>query len=337
MKNFLRTFVLLLIIFLSGVLGVFLWLNRPTGCIPPTGTEFQIKKGDTGYSIAARLYEDKFINSRELFVIITRIFRFDRKLKTGWIQLMPEYDLVNIINSIYNGNFVTVTFTVPEGSDIREIKKILVENNICDEKDIDDFLSDPDYPSKIGLPGYKSAEGFLFPDTYKFNKGIEPKEVFQAMVKLFFAKLKEIEPSYESLSRNELYDKIKMASILEREVKVPDEAPVVAGVFYNRIKRGMRLESCATVQYILNKPKAQLLDVDLEIDNPYNTYLYKGLPPTPICNPGYNSIKSSFFPASHDYLFFVVSDPKKGTHHFSKTYEEHVKYKNKYKKLEGFY
>jgi len=337
LKNFAKLIILSFIIVLCVLLGSFLWFNRPTKGIPETGVEFQIKKGDTAYSIAERLYTSNYINSKKLFIIITRVFNLDRKLKVGWIELLPEYDLISIINSIYNGNFVTVTFTIPEGSNIKEIKRILIDNKICDEQSIDEFLSNPNYTKLIGLEDYKTAEGFLFPDTYKFYKGIELKEVFHAMVKLFFAKLEDVYPSYKSLSKKELYEKIKMASILEREVRVQDELPIVAGVFYNRLNRGMKLESCATVQYILNKPKEQLLEADLNIDNPYNTYLYKGLPPTPICNPGIYSIKSSFFPAKNNFLFFVVDNPKKGTHHFSATYEEHLKFKNKYKKLKGFY
>jgi UPF0755 protein len=128
-----------------------------------------------------------------------------------------------------------------------------------------------------------------------------------------------------------------VASIIEKEVKVNEESSIVAGIFYNRLKTGMKLQSCATIQYVLDKPKEQLLESDLFIDNPYNTYFYRGLPPAPISNPGYHAIKAAFFPEKHNYLFFVVKDPAKGTHYFSTNYEEHLRAQKQYKQLKGFY
>lgn len=128
-----------------------------------------------------------------------------------------------------------------------------------------------------------------------------------------------------------------MASIIEREVKNKEEAPIVAGVFYNRLKQNIKLQSCATIQYILEKPKEHLLETDLLIDNSYNTYLYYGLPPGPICNPGATALNAAFHPANHNYLYFVVQDPAKGTHYFSSTYQEHLSAQRKYKAIKGFY
>lgn len=241
------------------------------------------------------------------------------------------------MKQIFGGNFITVSFTVPEGASIKQIQDILLKNDIVPEEELNAFLADPNYPAAIGLTGLKSAEGFLFPDTYKFYKGVSTRNVFENMVELFFSQLELIDPNYKKIPLDELQEKIIMASIIEKEVRLRNESRKVAGVFYNRIKIGMKLQSCATIQYVLGKPKEQLLETDLFIDHPYNTYIYRGLPPGPIGNPGYKALEAAFYPEKHDYIFFVVKDPAKGSHHFSVTYEEHLQAQARYKKIKGFY
>jgi peptidoglycan lytic transglycosylase G len=142
---------------------------------------------------------------------------------------------------------------------------------------------------------------------------------------------------FDQIFKDEYYDRVNnlgmsvnevitLASIIEREAKVEKERPFVSSVFYNRIKSGMLLQSCATVQYVLGERKEKLTYQDIAIDSPYNTYKFEGLPPKPIASPGKPSIEAALYPAESEYLFFVVS--KNGEHHFSKTYEEHLKAKN---------
>ena len=337
MKAFSKFIFILIIIFLIILIVAFSWLNRSTGNIEIPGAEFEIIKGDSSYTLANRLYLNGFINSKELFIIIARALRLDRNLKTGFVRLLPEQTTIDIIRTIYSGDFIPISFTIPEGSTIKDIKKILISSGAADIEQVETFLSDVDYPAKIGLNGFKGAEGFLFPETYKFQKGVSVQVIFNEMVEMFFKKLSEIYPQYEKLSSKQLFDKVIMASIIEKEVKLPEESPIVAGVFYNRLKTGMRIQSCATIQYILEKPKEQLLETDLQIIHPYNTYIFPGLPPGPICNPGFTALKSAFYPAEHDYLFFVVKDPNIGSHHFSKTYSEHLNAQKKYKSIVGLY
>lgn len=337
MKTFFK-FIFSLFIIISCILMItFFVLNRPSGNIEPEGAEFEIVKGDSSRSLAERLYLNGLIRSKELFFITTKFLRLDSRLKAGWVKLLPGQTTMEIIKKIYGGEFITVDFTIPEGSTIQQIKKILITSGTANIEEIESFLFDRNYPAKIGLNGYKSAEGFLFPETYKFQKGVSVEVIFNEMVKMFFKKISEVYPDYNKLSTDVLYNKVKMASIIEKEVRLAEESPIVAGVFYNRIKIGMRLQSCATIQYILGKPKEQLLETDLEIIHPYNTYIYPGLPPTPICSPGFIAIRSAFNPANHEYLFFVVKDPEKGSHHFSKTYKEHLQAQKKYKSIRGLY
>jgi len=312
-------------------------LNRPTHNIPITGIEFEIKKGENSHTLSREFYSQGYIRSELLFIGFVKLFRMESKLKSGWIMIEPGTTTLQLIEKIINAKFITVSFTIPEGSNIEQIKEILINDGILTKQSINAFFSDPYYLKKLGLENYKSAEGFLFPDTYKIQKGVDADVVFKTMVSLFYDKLTMVYPEYSKLSQKQLFEKIIMASIIEREVKDPNEAPIVAGVFYNRLNTHMRLQSCATIQYILGKPKEHLLETDLLVDTPYNTYLYTGLPPGPICTPGFNSLKASFNPQKNDYLFFVVKDTQRGTHHFSRTYEEHLKAQSQYKAQKGFY
>lgn len=336
MKAFLKIIFFLFILISCGVLGFYIWYIQPTG-VMNNSIEFQIKKGDNSFSVAQRLYLDGIIRSKLLFYATVRALRFDKRLKTGWVEINPKANMLQIIIDIYSGNFITVKFTVPEGTNFKQLLKILTDNQIVTEEEIYAFVNNPDYLNKIGLEGFNNPEGFLFPETYKFFKGVEISNLLSSMVKLFYNKVEEIYPGYKSLSKDDLYDKIIMASIIEKEVKLKEEADIVSGIFYNRIKTGMRLQSCATVQYILGKPQEQLLEEDLLIIHPYNTYLNKGLPPGPICNPGYTALNAAFYPDHNKYLFFVVKDPGIGKHHFSETYDDHLMAKQKYKQLKGFY
>jgi len=337
LKSFLKLLILIFIIILSVFMALFLFFNRPADRIPEEGAEFEIINRDSSYSIAKRLLTDGYINSREFFIFIPRLFKLDKNLQVGCIKINSKDSTVEILKKIYLHEYITVSFTIPEGSTLEQVKKILLDANIVNAESLDEFFSRNDYISVIGLSGYKSMEGFLFPETYKFYRGVKPATVFKGMTSLFFKKLEEINPNYRMMNKEDLYDKIILASIVEREVKLKAEASIVAGVFYNRLKKRMRLQSCATIQYVLGKQKEYLTDEDLEIESPYNSYKHSGLPPTAISNPGFNALKASFFPAQNNYLFFVVADPGKGTHHFSENYDEHLTNQQIYKKSQGIY
>lgn len=336
MKLIVKSALLFIIIFLSVFFSAVMFMNRATINIPITGYEIEIKPGYNAHKVADILLEKKYIRSKILFVSIVKLLRLEKNLKTGWFFIDSHSSTTEIVRSIYAGKFITVSFMIPEGSTFKQINEILVKEQIVSQNEIADFLSDPDYPAKLGLHGFRNIEGFLSPDTYKFNKGADVKIIYSAMIKLFYEKLKEIYPEYKMLNKKDLLYKVTLASIIEKEVRNHSESPRVSGVFYNRIKSKMKLQSCATVQFILDKPKEQLFESDVLIDNPYNTYLYMGLPPGPICSPGYDALRAAFYPENHNYYYFVVKDPAAGTHHFSETYEEHLSAQKKYKAIKGF-
>jgi len=176
---------------------------------------------------------------------------------------------------------------------------------------------------KLVKDSEKNSEGYLFPDTYEVPK----KYGAEKMAKVMLSNFNQLAIENKFTDRAEelgfsLDEIIILASIIEKEAKFSDEKNRVSTVFHNRLKIGMKLQSCATIQYILGEPKEILDENDLKIDSPYNTYLYKGLPPGPICNPGLDSIIAALEPNEEDYLYFVLGE--NGRHIFSKTYQEHL-------------
>lgn len=335
-NTILKTFIILFILIFSIISIITFFLDSPTNKIPITGIEFQVKKGYTSHTVASILYNNGYIKSKIFFLIVVKLLNLEKELKMGYFFIEPDSSTMKIINSIYNGKFVTVSFMIPEGASLKQIEEILVKSDILTQQEIDSFFNRLDYKERLGIDGFPSIEGLLGCETYVFNKGSDAETIFKEMINLFFKNLNKIYPNYQDFTKKELYEKIIMASIIEKEVKNHKESRIVAGVFYNRLKLKMKLQSCATIQYILGKPKEQLFESDLLIDDPYNTYLYYGLPPTAICSPGIEALKASFYPATHNYLFFVVKNSKDGTHHFSETYQEHLLAQKKYKFLKGF-
>jgi len=200
---------------------------------------------------------------------------------------------------------------------------VLEERGVCRA---DGFLStclDTGLLRKSGVTA-ATAEGYLFPETYEFLTGSQPSDVVRRMFRQFFSVLAELRDSSRltppsSLSPSQV---VILASIIEREAKVPDEFPRIAGVFMNRLRRHLPLQSCATVEYLLPERKGILSVDDTKTESPYNTYLHIGLPPGPICNPGRRALAAALNPERHGYLFFVARGD--GTHAFSRTAAEHA-------------
>jgi UPF0755 protein len=227
----------------------------------------------------------------------------------------------------------TITFTIPEGFTVDQIASRLAEEGICSASDFKDAVYNADYGYKFieGIPERNlELQGYLFPDTYEIYLDATPEQIVSAMLNRF-----------NEVFKDEYYDRadalgltvdeiITIASIIEREVRVPEERRTVSGVIYNRLEIDMKLEMCSTVMYVLDKPQDRLLYSDLRIDSPYNTYMYSGLPVGPIANPGEESIIAALYPEDNDYLFFVLKDPETGAHDFNQTLQQHNAAKQEY-------
>jgi UPF0755 protein len=166
------------------------------------------------------------------------------------------------------------------------------------------------------------AEGYMFPDTYRIAAGTSEEQLVKIMVSQFDQQFTPAMRQRAAELGISVRDIIIMASLVEKEARVEKERPIIAGVFYNRLKQSMPLQSCATIQYILGYAKPELTVADTELPSPYNTYLNPGLPPGPIANPGLASINAVLYPAETEYLYFVAD--KNGSHRFSRTYDEHL-------------
>ena len=228
-------------------------------------------------------------------------------------------------------NSAQITF--PEGFTLKQIKDRLIENDIVAAQEFNGEMVDGfqlQYKFLSDLPSGTSLEGFLFPDTYRFDKEIKKEQIIKKFLDNFDKKLTPDLREKISRQNKSLYEIINLASIVQQEAVGEEEMPMIAGVFANRLRIGMALESDATINYITGKKMRQPLLEDTKIKSPYNTYANRGLPPTPICNPGLAAIKAAIEPAVSDYLYFLhpLNEPAV----FSKTLDEHNKNRIKYLK-----
>lgn len=324
----LLSLIFLVLIGLGLVLGI-AFLNSPADSIPVQGANFKIESGESSESIFMRLEKEKLIRSALLLKLIAKLQGTESNIKSGVYHITPGLSTLAIHNILVTGRQELKRLTIKEGWTLRQIAQELEAQEITRSKDFLELTSSKTILERWGIKA-KNIEGFLFPDTYFFTANSDPQKVIMLMVETFFNKLKEIAPNYQSLSFEELYQKVILASIVEREYRSENEAAVISSVFYNRLKLGMRLESCATVAYvitdILGRPHPEFLTyADLKIKSPYNTYENDGLPPGPICNPGKTALIASFYPLKSNYLYFVLKDNQAGTHEFSETFTQHVK------------
>ena len=221
--------------------------------------------------------------------------------------------------------------TIPEGLRLNETLSLLADTLNLDLNKLQHLSKDANFIRQCGLE-VANLEGYLYPDTYIFYYGITAKNTLKSMVNLFNEMLTEEDREQLAKSSYDLNETIIIASIVEKEAKLDKERAMIAAVFLNRLKLGIALQSCATVQYLFAQPKKRLLLKDLEIESDYNTYLHAGLPPGPICNPGIQSIRAVLFPADVDYLYFVANGSGDGSHTFTKTNFEHVNAKRREQK-----
>ncbi|AHH08676.1 endolytic transglycosylase MltG [Borrelia anserina] len=298
--------------------------------------EFEVQKGWGVKKIAWELKKKGLIRSDKLLIAISYLFGSDKNFRDGKYLINGNCSTFDVYKEFLKGRpILPINITIPEGYTGRRIALKLHELGIIsDVHSFINLINDVEFISKLGL-SYNSLEGFLFPDTYKFYKDMDMREIIQIFVGNFFSKLGSIGIERKAYSSEELYNKVIVASIVEREYRVKSEAPIMASVFYNRIKSDMALQSCATIEYIiteeLRKPHPErIYFADLEINSVYNTYINKGYPPSPISNAGIVSLKAAFFPDNTNYLFFVVKDPKIGTHKFSSDYSDHLLAANSY-------
>lgn len=339
MKKLLAVLLGLLIVvgvLFGGSVAAYAILNKPPAGEYPESRRFTVEKGQTLQEVAFLLQQNNFIKSHQFFRLIAKLEGVESYIKSGTYDISEEKTARSILDLLVSGNQQLSKVTIPEGKTISKTAQILEENNIVSADVFITTAQQEGILDRYNIPG-KSLEGFLYPDTYFFPEEYEAEKVIQHLVENCFKHLDEIYPEWEELPPDELETKITMASIIEREYRVSSEAPLIASVFYNRLSKNIGLNSCATIEYIITEIQGKehpefLTYDDLEIDSAYNTYLWAGLPPAPICSPGSVALQAAFYPAETDYYYFVLKDPETGSHHFSKSNDEHIEAKRLYLK-----
>lgn len=307
-----------------------------------------IPEGLSTHAIAETLKQHQAIDNPEKFRVLARLFRYDRKLRQGRYEFGRNSEELLVLRQMTRPGSGSVKVTIPEGFTMKQIADVLEENGVCRASDFLAACRDKTLLDSLRIP-LGSAEGYLFPDTYDLELSSDPQEIVTRMVRHFFAVYDELEQGMNRPGRRErqgsepessrvhpssaagprahlirssaVSRSVILASIVEREAVKPEEAPIIAGVFRNRLNRGMALQSCATVEYILPVHKERLTAEDTRIESPYNTYLHPGLPPGPICNPGRTALAAALRPETTEYLYFLSRGD--GSHIFSKTWHEH--------------
>ena len=303
----------------SVVLDIITYGNRPAGNGEHQSL-IEILPGQRFDQIASQLNASGIIHKPTYFRLIARTSSMDKKIMAGEYLLSSAMTPNQILNILASGKIYLHKLTIPEGLNLYQIASVVSRTGLVSEMQFIQTARNSDLVRQKGIDA-ASFEGYLYPDTYYFPKNITAEGVINTMIDRF---RNVMLPEYETLAKNKgfsIHQIITLASIIEKETGSDQERPLIASVFYNRIKKNMRLESDPTVIYGIENFDGNLTRSHLSTPTPYNTYRISGLPPGPIANPGIHSIKAALYPAESDYLFFVSKNDK--THEFSRNKAEH--------------
>ena len=341
--SILATFVWLALIVIIGVTaGRMLWICAAD--VLAFGREDKVVtvtvyESDTMEDIIDKLYEGGLIRYKSLFNLYAGISDAQEDIKPGIYDLNTRYDYHALVNFMSpRSSREVIKLTIPEGYTCRQIFGLLEENRICTAKDAAAYAANGELGDYWFLEGLErgaenALEGYLFPDTYEFYKNSTPREAIERMLDNFEHRFDEdMQAQLEALNKKVtdgsygIREIVIIASLIEKESAAPGESPMVSGVIYNRLfKWGNNRPLLNIDASIVYAQEGQNERIDTKLDHPYNTYLYEGLTPGPIANPGLSSLKAALNPEAHNYYYYVLN-PSTGMHQFSTTYEEHQGY-----------
>lgn len=347
-------FLLILLIMVASFAIYIKTLTLPTGQdLGEEGVKVEVTKGESVKKLAEVLEDKKIVRSANLLYLMAR-YKIVRRLiarkegefflKSGVYHFDTSMDIAEVFSVLQEDKEAFIKVVVPEGLTISKIASKLEEEGVCGKEEFIKECHSEKTVSKYNIAN-NSLEGYLFPDTYYFIPSMEVGEVIDKMVSNFAARVNNILMEYEedadiSSSNREgekdeqdlsgLNDLVILASIIEKEYKIAREAPIISSVFHNRLKDNIGLYSCATVEYIITEieglPHPTVITYsDLQKDSPYNTYKWRGLPPSAISNPGEVALKAALMPAKTNYYFFRLVNKESGEHYFSSTFNKHIK------------
>tara|TARA_Y100001970_G_scaffold153341_1_gene187763 strand:- start:2894 stop:3865 length:972 start_codon:yes stop_codon:yes gene_type:complete len=316
-------------IFISSIFTIFigiliyaLILSLPIEC-EHLDYYITIPKNSTVSSVSKILEDNLCLNSL-IFKIAMKITMNEKNIRYGRYDFKSTNNVRSLIDMITSIRSDRIKITIPEGYKMSNIATLFEEKIKIDVEEFISLCYNEDFISTLGIVNASSLEGYLFPDTYIFLKSYTEKDIIEIMVKQFLFNYNEyIDNSNTNLNRSEI---VILASIIQGEAMYDDEMKTISSVYHNRLNKNMLLQADPTIQYILPETKKRILVKHTKIKNPYNTYLYNGLPPGPINNPGISAIIAAAYPIKTDYLYFVADN--KGRHIFNKTFKAHLKSKN---------
>ena len=276
-----------------------------------------VEQGMSAKDVAYLLHDEQLVATPYFFLAYARFNQMTNKIRPGCYDLNNNMTMSIMLDKMVRGDTYGVKVTIPEGYTSWQIANLLSAKHLADRN------------AFIKIVREKELEGYLFPATYAVVPGTRAEAIVQMMVEKFNNVFGD--DFLERCQKINMTQRqaLTLASMIEREAKMDDEKGTISAVFHNRLKKKWLLESCATVQYALGRTRQNLTYTDLKIKSPYNTYLYPGLPPGPICNPGAGSIKAALYPDNSDNMFFIAEGD--GTHKFSRYYREHLQEKQRLK------
>lgn len=287
----------------------------------------EVNEGEGFYTLLNELKEKGLIKNEFFIKVYLKLNKVVPKVSKGTYTIKTDMTLAEFLKTLETES--TVKVVIPEGYTVQQIAEVLQKSGLFSKEEFLKAVNDyplPDYIKKDSKRRY-ALEGFLFPDTYSFQKGVTPDKVIKTMLDNFQSVMKEVENGTGvTVPTNQIYEVVTKASLIEKEARTERDRPLIASVINNRIKKGMPLQIDATVIYSLGKHVDKVLYKHLEVDSPYNTYKNKGLPVGPIANPGKPSLIAALEPAKTDYLYYLL-DPKTGEHYFTNSYSDFEKKK----------
>ncbi|MBC2576482.1 endolytic transglycosylase MltG [Peptostreptococcus canis] len=334
-----RFLIIIFLIFSILAAGGNIYFKIASGAVDSSNKQnivVDIPDGSTVPEIARILKKNKLIRNERVFISNAKNTDKSNLMKAGKYKLSQSMSNDDIIHKMIDGMVYQdgIKITIPEGSLSTDIVNKLVNKGLGNRQVFVKLFREPKAFSKeykfLDNSRIKTLEGFLYPETYYFKKGSTEKQIFSKMLKEFEKNYNKNVKAYVDKQKYDFYDTVIMASIVEKETVQDVDRDIVAGVFYNRLDKKMKLQSDAVLQYGLPERKSRVRYKDLKVDTVYNLYIHDGLPPTPIASPGIKSLVAAANPKRTNYLYFITGTDNKN--YYSETYEEHMKYAKKYHK-----
>jgi UPF0755 protein len=300
---------------------IFIYSRLPIDETKTTPVLVDIPTGTSFVRVTKMLADAGLVENRFLFYSLVVVKRGTRSIRAGEYEFVPSITPAQLVDKLISGDIKKYRVTIHEDYSLQEVAARLKEYKMIDEKAFFDLARDRVFLSSLGITG-SSVEGYLFPDTYYLNRSMSTRQIMRMMVERFWDKISPEMINQAAQKGFTVHEFVTFASLIGKETGYTAEKPLIAAVFFNRMKKGMPLQSDPTTVYDLKNFDGKVLRRHYKRESPYNTYIIRGLPPGPISNPGLDSYQAVINPAPVDYLYFVSQ--KDGSHFFSSSFDVHT-------------